>query len=416
MRRGDGRADRRGDAVRPRAVRPDRGDARRRRGAAARAGRHPRARQRAGPDRVGGLRDRDQGSRGGRRDHDPGHAAQLGAGDDDGRRPGSQALGRRGAGVGGRGVLGRGGARQPRRPGVAARGRGVRLQVLPAGLRRRRVPAPAARRVRDRDGRDGAARRADDRARGGRLAPRRLRAGRRALRGVPGLPPPRGRGGRDRAGPRAGAGDRRTCARRAPVGRGRRPDAAVRPRRGGGRVGRDLPALPDLRRRARARRRHRAEVLPAHPRGRQPRGAVGRAGRGRRRPGGLRPLAVHGVAEGQPRLRAGLGRDLLGAARPAGRVDRGPGARALARRRGAVDGDGPGRPGRADRPRADRRRRPGRPGAVRPGRVRSPWTWPGSSTATPCRRTPAGRSSARYGRPGCAAYRWTTMCPEDNCW
>ena len=94
---------------------------------------------------------------------------------------------------------------------------------------------------------------------------------------------------------------------------------------GRGRVGRDLPALPDLRRRARARRRHRAEVLPADPRGRQPRGAVGRAGRRRHRPGGLRPLAVHGGVEGQPRLRAGLGRDRLGPARPAGRVDRAPG-------------------------------------------------------------------------------------------
>ena len=208
---------------------PDRGDARRRRGAAARAGRHPRARQRAGPHRVGGLRDRDPGGRGGRRDHDPGHAAQLGAGDDHGRRPGAQALGRRGAGVRRRGVLGRSGARQPRRPGGAARGRGVRLQVLPAGLRRRRVPAPAARRVRGRDGGDGPDRRADDRARRGRLAPRRLGARRRALRGVPGLAPARGRGGRDRAGARAGASHRRPGARGAPVGRGRRTAAAVRP-------------------------------------------------------------------------------------------------------------------------------------------------------------------------------------------
>ena len=117
-----------------------------------------------------------------------------------------------------------------------------------------------------------------------------------------------------------------------------------------------------------------------------------------------------------PDFGAGLGRDLLGAARPAGRVVRGPGARTLARRRGAVDGDGPGRPGRA-RPTAD-----GSPSAPRPTWCgsprtrRSPWTWPGSSTATPCRRTPAGRSWARYGRPGCAAYRWTTMCPEDSCW
>ena len=57
---------------------------------------------------------------------------------------------------------------------------------------------------------------------------------------------------------------------------------------------RDLPALPDLRRRAHRRRRHRVQVLPADPRGRQPRGAVGGAGRGRHRLRRLRPLAVHG--------------------------------------------------------------------------------------------------------------------------
>ncbi len=213
-----------------------------------------------------------------------------------------------------------------------------------------------------------------------------------------------------------GAGDRRAYACRAPVGRGRRPDAAVGSRRGRGRVGRDLPALPDLRRRARARRRHRAEVLPAHPRGRQPRGAVGRAGRGRRRPGGLRPLAVHGVVEGQPRLRAGVGRDLLGPARPAGRVVRGPGARALARRRGAVDGDGPGRPGRADRPRTDRRRRPGRPGAVRPGRGVHRRRGPAQA---PQRRVGVRRPAARGRGTGDLAARRTggrRCCPEDNCW
>ena len=40
---------------------------------------------------------------------------------------------------------------------------------------------------------------------------------------------------------------------------------------------RDLPALPDLRRRGDPRRRDAVQVLPAHPRGRQPGTAVGRA-------------------------------------------------------------------------------------------------------------------------------------------
>ena len=49
--------------------------------AAARAGRHARARQRAGPHRVGGLRHRHPGGRGRRRHHHRRHAAELPAAD-----------------------------------------------------------------------------------------------------------------------------------------------------------------------------------------------------------------------------------------------------------------------------------------------------------------------------------------------
>ena len=142
--------------------------------------------------------------------------------------------------------------------------------------------------------RDRPARRADDRARRGR----RRCSTRRALDGahyagfLASRPGRRGR--RDRPGHRAGRGDRRPRPRRAPEQRRRRARAARRPRGRRRRERRDLPALPDLRRRAHRRRRHRAQVLPADPRGRQPRGAVGGAGRRRHRLRRLRPLAVHG--------------------------------------------------------------------------------------------------------------------------
>ena len=92
---------------------------------------------------------------------------------------------------------------------------------------------------------------------------------------------------------------------------------------------RDLPPLPDLRGRADRRRIDGVQVLPADPRGRQPRGTVGGPRRGQHRHGGLRPLAVHGHAEATRarRLRPGLGRHRLGAARPASGVDRRAGAR-----------------------------------------------------------------------------------------
>ena len=120
-------------------------------GAAARAGGQPRARERAGPHRVGGVRHRHGGGRRGRCDHDRGHAAEQHPAD---RRP-CAALARqagrgRGPAGGRRRVLGRRGAGQPRRPARAARGGGGRVQVLPAALRRGRVPAAGRRPARPR--------------------------------------------------------------------------------------------------------------------------------------------------------------------------------------------------------------------------------------------------------------------------
>ena len=113
----------------------------RRRGAPARPGRLARARLRARPHRVGGLRQRHPGRRGGR-DHHPGrHAA--------GQRPGHGQRGRAaGQAAGGRrpvprrrGVLGRGHPGQHARARTAGPGRGRRVQVLPGRLRVARLPA-----------------------------------------------------------------------------------------------------------------------------------------------------------------------------------------------------------------------------------------------------------------------------------
>ena len=84
----------------------DRGTARFR-GAAARPGGHPRARQRAGPHRVGGVRHRDAGRRRGRGHHPDRHAAELlpptttaaALAEQAGRRPAVRARGRRVSGA-----------------------------------------------------------------------------------------------------------------------------------------------------------------------------------------------------------------------------------------------------------------------------------------------------------------------------
>ena len=92
---------------------------------------------------------------------------------------------------------------------------------------------------------------------------------------------------------------------------------------------RDLPALPVLRGRAGAGRRHRVQVLPADPGFGQPGGAVARPGGGRDRLRGVRPFAVPARAEGRRHrgLRRGVGGHRVAPARPAGGMDRGPAAR-----------------------------------------------------------------------------------------
>ena len=97
-----------------------------------------------------------------------------------------------------------------------------------------------------------------------------------------------GREPRCRAGRRPGSADRLPSAHPARLQRRR---AADHRRVAGHR--RDLPALPDVHRRGDRRRRHRVQVLPAHPGGGEPRAALGRPRVGRDRPRRLRPLAGH---------------------------------------------------------------------------------------------------------------------------
>ena len=214
--------------------------------------------------------------------------------------------------------------------GAARRGR-FRLQVLPAALRGGRVPAPGAGRAAGRDARGALVRRADDRARRGlaRDRPRTDRA-RRELPRLPRLPAARRGEPGDRAGDRAGPLDRLPGAHAAPVELGRAADDPVRPARRRTADRRDLPALPDLLRRGDRRRRDPVQVLPADPRGGEPRAAL--AGRRRRhhRLHRLRPLALHAGPEAvrHRRLRRRLGRHLVAAARVAGDLDARPGGAA----------------------------------------------------------------------------------------
>ena len=253
------------------------GDPRGRRGAAARSRRQPRARQRAGADRLGGLRDGDPGGRRGRRHHDRGHAAELHPADD--RRGGvaRSSPSRRGrwpsdVAFWGGAVPGNAGELRPMHE---AGRRGV--QVLPARQRGPRVPAagptPGSRCAR----RARRLRRAADRAlpRTGVIAAAPEPTG-RELRGLPGLPAARGGRGVGHRGLLAPPGDGRTGhvvhladADALPLLRRRGPTGCADHRR-------DLPALSDLRCGAGAGRCDRVQVLPADPRGRAPRGAVGR--------------------------------------------------------------------------------------------------------------------------------------------
>src|SRR5690606_18317513 len=223
------------------------------------------------------------------------------------------------------------------------------------------------------------------------------------LRRLRRLPPARGGAHRDRHAPAPRPRDRGPGARGAPVGGRRAAAARRRPRRGRPGERRDVPALPRAHRRGGARRRHPLQVLPARARGGQPRRAVAGARRRGDRHDRLRPLAVPAGAQAARgrRLRRGVGRDRVAAGRAAGRVDRGPPARAR---------PGPGR--RVDGPGARGPRRPAAQGADRPGRRRRPGRLrPGRAlhrgrAAPPARGHPVrGAPAHRRGAPDLAARR-----------
>lgn len=320
---------------------------------------------------MGGLRDRHPGRRGRRRHDADRHAAQQHPADHHHRPPGGQARRRPRPDPHRRRLLGRRRTRQRQGSAPPPRGRGLRLQVLPAALRRRGVPPARPGGTGGGDARDRPVRRAADRPRRGLPAHRgRPAALRPRIRRLPRLPPPRRRERRGRGADRPRPPPGLPGARPAPVlRRGPAPDRGRPPRRRTA-DGRDLPALPDPHRRGGPRRRDPVQVLPADPRGGQPGGPV--AGPARRHPRlrRLRPLALdrRPQAPRHRRLRRRLGRDLLPAARPARDLDRGPPAWRHARRRGRLDGAGPGTPRRAHhqgRRRARPRRRLRRPGSRR---------------------------------------------------
>ena len=147
---------------------------------------------------------------------------------------------------------------------------------------------------------------------------------------------------RDRAGDRAGPAHRRPRARAAPVAAPRRCRRCAPHARPGPTLSVETcPHYLALRRRGRCRTARPSSSAARRSATRATRTAVGRAGRRRHRPGGLRPLAVHrrsssalddgdfGAAWG------GIASLQLVAAR---RVDRRARARARPRRRRAVDG------------------------------------------------------------------------------
>ena len=291
---------------------------------------------------------------------------------------------------------GAGRARQPRRPGAVARGRrvGFKCFLLDSGV----TEFPhLPRRVCHCDGGDGAAGGADDRHAedGSLLDDSRWTASKRGFLASRPVPPR----GRDRAGPRAGAGEggvRTSCT----VGRGRRPDAALRPRRGGGRVGRDLPHYYLAPRRADGATELKCCRRSAR---RQPRGALAALA------AGDVDLVVSDHSPARS-LKASPTSAWLGGisscSSASGRVD---GARA--RGHSLVDVVR----WMARRPQTRRTRDRGRiasaPGRPRPVRPRRAFTVDVArlSTAKPCRRTPAaarGRGTGDwlrgYGRRRCA--------------
>ena len=200
----------------------------------------PRARQRAGPDRVGGLRHRHPGGRGRRRHHDRRHAAELDPAHRRRRRAGGEAGGGRRAVPRGRRLLGRRRARQRSAawppcttPGCSASSASWPTRGVPEFPPLSTAPSWTG------AGRGGRARRAADRARRGRRDPRRTRPAAPArVRRLPGA-----RGPPEAEDAAIGAADRRGRARTgarvhvaAPVQRRRRCRCSRRPGPTGSRV------------------------------------------------------------------------------------------------------------------------------------------------------------------------------------
>ena len=205
----------------------------RRRGAAARPGRHPRARQRAGPHRVGGVRHRDPGGRGRRRDHDPRHAAQLDPADDDAspaldeKRAVAEGQVRVDVGFWGGAVPGNLADLAPlHEAGVF----GFKCFLLDSGVEEFGHLEPDG--VRRGDDGDRPARRADDRARRGRrTCSTRARSTAPHYAGFLASRPRAAEDARSALVIEQAAADRRPRPRRAPEQRRRRTRAATRPAR-----------------------------------------------------------------------------------------------------------------------------------------------------------------------------------------
>ena len=388
--------------------RPATVDAGRRRGAAARPGRHPRARQRARPHRVGGLRHRHPGGRRRRRHHDHRHAAEQPAADR--RRAGA---GRSSGPWPPRRPTSTSASGAARSPATSATSRGLhdagvfgfKCFLLDSGVPEFPPLTPAD--LHDYLAAIARVRRPDDRARRGRRRRSSTPPPRTAPRYADFLAS-RPRGAENIAIAQVIEAARWTGARvhilhlsssdALPM------IASARARRGPDHR-RDLPALPGLRRRGDRRRGHPVQVLPADPGGRRTGTCCGRAWptapstascpttrRAPRSSSGWTPATSASPGAASPRCRSAL-----------------PAVWTEARGRGFTLADvirwmsaTPGRAGRAG-PQGRPGRRPGRrPRGVRAGRDVRRRPGRSCSTATPI--TPyAGRTLDRRGAQHLAA-------------
>ena len=297
---------------------------------------------------------------------------------------------------------------------AAPRGRGLRLQVLPARLGGGGVPAPRRRRARRGDGRDRTAGLAAAGARRGRRRDRPVRA-RCVVRRVPREPPGRGRGAGDRPGhrdraraPAAGrtsstSAPRLRCRPCAPPGR-TASTCRWRPARTTctSTPGRSPTGPPS----SSAARRSATPPTATHCGPRSPAGDIDLVvsdhspctAELKRQDTGDFAEAWGGIASLQ------LGLPVVWTARPR--------ARRTPHRRGAVDGDRSRRSGWAWRARARSRSVPTPTSASSPPTSRGSSTLRACTTRTRCRPTPGVRSPAPCAGPGCAAYRSTWPPPR----